>query len=299
MGDDTAGLDLTALRARAVEVAYRMLGSRTEAEDIAQETIVRVQAALGREEIRTPAAYTTTVATRLAIDHLRSARVRRESYVGPWLPEPISGLSASAPGHDDVVARAELADSVSFAMLVVLESLGPVERAAFLLHDTFGYGYDELAVILDRSEAACRQLVSRARTRVAEGRPRFRPDPEEHRELLARFVDAAQRGDVDGLLAVLAPDAVFVSDGGANVMAARHPIMGADRVSRFVSHVWTKPREGVEVELTTVNGEPGIAVWVDGVLTDVGTAEILDGRISTMHFVRNPDKLHWVEHEPG
>ncbi len=300
-GRGHADADLSALRDRAVGVAYRMLGSRTEAEDIAQETVVRVRDALGREDIRSPEAYTTTVATRLSIDHLRSARVRREQYVGPWLPETIRGLgetgAAPAGPVDEVAAEADLADSVSFAMLVVLESLGPVERAAFLLHDTFGYGYDELARILDRNEAACRQLVTRARRRVAEARPRFTPDLDEHRRLLTSFLRAAQSGDLDALVQLLTPDAVLVSDGGPKVAAARHPIVGGDKVAHFLHGVWPSSAErrvGLEEGLITVNGEPGLAMWVDGELMQVGTIEVRDGRIDTLHFVRNPDKLRWL-----
>lgn len=280
--------ELAELRSRAVAVAYRMVGSRSEAEDIAQDTMVKVQAAAAREELRSAAAFTTTVATRLAIDHLRSARVRREEYVGPWLPEPLSAI-----GADDTAAAAELADSLSFAMLVVLESLGPLERAAFLLHDTFGYGYDELSRILDRSPAACRQLVSRARRRIADDRPPLPTDPQEHRELLGRFVAAARSGDLAGLVDVLAPDAVVITDGGANMKAARHPIRGRDRVSRFMHSIGPRIFDGFEVELTDVNGQLGFVAWDGEAATLVGTIEVADGKIVTVRSVRNPDKLRW------
>lgn len=274
------------MRARAAAIGYRMLGSRAEAEDIAQDTMVRVHAAMEREDLRTPGAFATTVATRLSIDRLRSARVRREQYVGPWLPEPVGAIDA-----DDPAAAAELDDAVSFALLVVLESLGPVERAAFLLHDSFGYGYDELARILDRSPTACRQLVSRARRRVQAARPRVGADEHQHREVLERFLAAARGGDIDDLLAVLGPEPVFVSDGGASRKAARHPIRGRHRVSRFLRTIGPRLLEGADVELTTVNGGHGFVVWDGDEAALVGTIEVDDGRVRTIHWVRNPDKL--------
>jgi RNA polymerase sigma-70 factor (ECF subfamily) len=282
-------VDLGALRAHAVSVAYRMVGSRTEAEDLAQDAMLRVQGRLDSGDLRSPEAFITTVTTRLAIDHLRSARVRREAYVGPWLPEPV----LDDPRADGARA-AELADSLSFAFLVVLESLGPVERAAFLLHDVFGFGYGDLADTLDRSEAACRQLVSRARRRVADGRPRFEVDDGEHAVLLDRFLAAAQLGDVDGLVSVLADDAVLVSDGGADRRAARRPIVGLDRVVRFLSAVAPRWFALGEVRQVPVNGEPGFVVVADGRAVLAGTVEIGEGRVRAVRWVVNPDKLRWV-----
>ena len=299
--DGPSGLgdrELAELRGRAVAVAYRMLGSRSEAEDVAQDTLERVRRAAdggaadegtgAHEPIRNLAAFTTTVATRLAIDHLRSARVRRERYVGPWLPEPIQTVSSSDPE-----AAAELGDSLSFAMLVVLESLGPDERAAFLLHDTFGYGYDELAVVLDRSPAACRKLVSRARQRIAARRPRVVTDHDEHREVLERFIGAARSGDLDRLLEVLAPESLLVTDGGATLKAARHPIRGRARLARFLASIGPRVFATGEVTFEDVNGELGVVVREEGTVVLVGTAEVDGGRISTVHWVRNPDKLRW------
>ena len=231
--------------------------------------------------MRNPEAFTTTVATRLAIDHLRSAQVRREQYVGPWLPEPLIERSGDP---------AELADSLSYGLLVVLETLGPVERAAFLLHDVFDFGYDEVAQALDRNEAACRQLVTRARHRVADGRPRLPVDPATHRTLLERFLKASTDGDVDGLRAMLTDDAVLVSDGGAKARAARHPIRGIDRVSRFVRKVCGEWRTA-DVTIVTINGEPGFLVERDGTAIVAGTIELRDGRIAALRWMRNPDKL--------
>jgi RNA polymerase sigma-70 factor, ECF subfamily len=287
--------DATPERARLVSIAYRMVGSRTEAEDLVQEALLRVHVAregLAAEgkEIESVDAYATTVLTRLAIDHLRSARVRREAYVGPWLPEPIAVDPAG-----DAERSAETADSLSLAFLVVLESLAPAERAALLLHDVFGYGYEDLAAILDRSEPACRQLVSRARHRVVERRPRFDVDPSHHAVLVDRFLDAARAGDVDGLVAILAEDATLVSDGGGTVKAARHPVIGRERVARFLSHIMRRLLASYELTATTVNGLPAFSVVApDGTPYQVGTFDIVDGRVSRVHIVVNPDKLHWV-----
>jgi RNA polymerase sigma-70 factor (ECF subfamily) len=272
--------DLAALRQCALQAGYRMLGTRGDAEDIAQETMVRVQAPLERGEVRDRAAFVTTVATRLSIDHLRSARVRREEYLGPWLPEPL------IERPDDPV---ELADSLSYGLLVVLETLGPVERAAFLLHDVFGFGYPELATSLGRSEAACRQLVTRARRRVTDGRPRLPVDPEEHRELLERFLRAARDGDVDALHTLLAPEVVLVSDGGPNRRAARHPIRGAERVIRFVTKF--VPQWQGSLAFVTINGGPGFVVDVEGRHSVAGAVEVVDGRVNAIHWVLNPEKL--------
>ena len=269
--------ELDVLRRRAFQAGYRMLGSRADAEDIAQEALLRVEG----HEPDNPEAYITTVATRLAIDHLRSARVRREEYLGPWLPEPLIERPEDP---------AELADSLSYGLLVVLETLGPVERAAFLLHDVFGFGYDELARSLDRSEPACRQLVARARKRVADGRPRMPVDPDEHHSLLQQFLAASEAGDVDGLRALLTDDCVLVSDGGDKARAARHPIVGVERVVRFVRKL--APQWAGAAKLVTINGEPGFIVEYPNGLFLAGTIVVRDGRIAALHWVRNPDKLH-------
>jgi RNA polymerase sigma-70 factor (ECF subfamily) len=270
-------VDLVTLRRRAFDAGYRMLGSRSDAEDIAQEALLRIADRTPDD----PEAYITTVATRLAIDRLRSAQVRREAYLGPWLPEPLI-----EPTPDPV----ELADSLSYGLLVVLETLGPVERAAFLLHDVFGFGYGELAGALDRNEAACRQLVTRARRRVADGRPRLPVDPDEHRALLERFLAAVTDGDVDGLRALLTDDVVLVSDGGDKTRAARHPIVGIDRVARFVAYVTGGWRPDL-LQSVSINGEPGFVLTKDGVTHLAGTIEIRDGHIARLLWIRNPDKL--------
>jgi RNA polymerase sigma-70 factor (ECF subfamily) len=277
-------------RARLLAIAYRMVGSRSEAEDLVQEALLRVHLAGERQRIDTPDAYATTVLTRLAIDHLRSARVRRDAYVGPWLPEPI----ATDPSTD-AEAMAEMGDSLSLAFLVVLESLAPAERAALLLHDVFGYGYPDIARMLDRTEPACRQLVSRARARVLQRRPRFDVDPAHHAELVDRFLHAVRGEDLDALVAMLSDDASLVSDGGGTVKAARHPVLGRDRVARFVAHIMRRQLVDDDLVATTVNGLPAFAVvGPNGELRNVGTFEVVDGRIARIHIVVNPDKLRWV-----
>jgi RNA polymerase sigma-70 factor (ECF subfamily) len=277
-------------RERLVSMAYRMVGSRSEAEDLVQETLLRVHVAAERRPIDSVDAFATTVLTRLAIDHLRSARVRRESYVGPWLPEPID-VDPARSGE----TVAESADSLSLAFLVVLESLAPAERAALLLHDVFGYDYGTIASILERSEVACRQLVSRARSRVVERRPRFDVDPSHHQELVDRFLRAARVGDLDGLVSILAEEVTLVSDGGGSAKAARFPIVGRDRVSRFLRHVMRRMAAKAQLVPTTVNGLPGFAVVdPDGTTRNVGSFDVVDGRIVAVHIVVNPDKLHWV-----
>jgi RNA polymerase sigma factor (sigma-70 family) len=284
------------LRPRLVAIAYRMVGSRSDADDLAQEALLRTHiasesAARDGAPIQSAEAYATTVVTRLSIDHLRSARVRRETYVGPWLPEPLVGDE-----RDDAASHAELADSLSFAFLVALESLGPVERAALLMHDVFGYDYDELATMLGRQPAACRQIVSRARTRVRERRPRFAVDDSQHRDLLARFLDACRTGDLAAFTDLLAEDVVVMSDGGAGVKAARLPILGRKRAARFLAKVMKGRFDRLELHHTAVNGRPGFAlVRPDGTVYAVGSL-VTDGQhVTALHWVLNPEKLRRVQ----
>ena len=282
--------DLEVIRRRGFGAAYRMLGSVSEAEDIAQEAMLRLTTSdVGVDD---PLAWITTVSTRLSIDHLRTARVKRETYVGPWLPEPL--ITDAAPGPGEQVERA---DSLSQAFLVMLERLTPLERAAFLLHDVFDYGYAELASTLDRSEAACRQLVTRARRHAEDDSPRFDPDPEHRDELFERFLAAAEDGDVASLEGMLAEDVVMYADGGGRVSAARKPLFGAHRVAT----TWVKLAETLRRRLqptttrVTVNGQPGgILREPDGNLVSVFTVDIVDGRIATIRIMRNPDKLTHV-----
>jgi RNA polymerase sigma-70 factor (ECF subfamily) len=244
--------ELEALRKHGFGVAYRMLGSVSEAEDVAQEALVR----LTRQEgaITEPAAWITTVATRLSINVLRSARVRRESYVGPWLPEPL--IEDPAPGP---ASRAELADSLSLAMLVLLERLTPVERAAYLLREVFGYEYTQIADIVERTEVNARQLVSRARRHLEAGRPRFDADEAARDALLQRFLAAAEDGDLEALEQMLAEDAVLYADGGGKAMAPPEPLFGPALIARFMAGV-TQVRRALgdfEARFVRVNGQPG------------------------------------------
>jgi RNA polymerase sigma-70 factor (ECF subfamily) len=272
-------------RPRLTGLAYRMLGSRAEAEDVVQDAWLRWDGA-AHEAVRSPAAWLTTTVTRLAIDRLRSAKARRESYVGPWLPEPIVvDRAAAAPPIEDGL------DDLSMALLLVLERLSPAERAAFLLHDVFDYDYDDIAAILTRKAAACRQLVSRARRHVRDARPRFEADAESRERLLDAFVSAVNAGDVEGLTAILAEDAVFMSDGGGKANAARNPIRGAGKIVRFLLGIAAKAPPGFERRLVRVNGEPGMVNTIDGRPHSVFSLAIAGGRITAIHAVLNPDKL--------
>jgi RNA polymerase sigma-70 factor, ECF subfamily len=247
-----ADSELEALRRHGFGVAYRMLGSVSEAEDIAQEALLR----LTRQEdpIEEPAAWMTTVVTRLSINVLRSARARRESYVGPWLPEPL----LEDPGPDPA-SRAELADSLSLALLVLLERLTPVERAAYLLREVFGYGYAEIADIIEQTEVNSRQLVTRARKHLEADRPRFDPDEAARDALLERFLAAAEDGDLEALEELLAKDAVLYADSGGKAMAPREPLFGAALIARFmVAVAQVRPPSGeLESRRVRVNGQPG------------------------------------------
>src|SRR5829696_39108 len=247
--------ELEALRRHGFGVAYRMLGSVSEAEDVTQEALL----SLTRQErtIEQPAAWMTTVVTRLSINVLRSARARRQSYVGPWLPEPL--VEDPAPGP---ASRAELADSLSQAMLVLLERLSPVERAAYLLREVFGYEYSQIADVIERSEANSRQLVTRARKHLEASRPRFDPDEAARDALLERFLAAAEDGDMEALEQLLAKDAVLYADSGGKAMAPQEPLVGAAKIARFMAAVaQVRPGSGeLESRRVRVNGQPGRVV---------------------------------------
>jgi RNA polymerase sigma-70 factor (ECF subfamily) len=261
-----------------------MLGSRSDAEDIVQDAYLRWHRAPA-EEIRSSEAWLVTTVTRLAIDRLRQAKVEREAYVGPWLPEPL--VTSVSPPAD---AATELASSLSVAFLVVLERLAPEERAAFLLHEVFDSGYGEIAQTLGKSEAACRQLVSRARKRVHEERPRVQVSEEARTSLLDRFVQAIMAHDKDALMSLLATDATWISDGGGKARAALKPVVGAEHVTRFVMGV-LGGRSELRFEHVRVNGEVGLALSVDGHLLSVISIQTDGTRILDVFSTLNPDKL--------
>jgi RNA polymerase sigma-70 factor (ECF subfamily) len=270
------------LRALAFAIAYRMLGTVSEAEDVVQEALLRLHAA---DAVENPEAFLTTVTTRLAIDVLRSARMRRETYTGSWLPEPLV--------EDDAAGRVEDEEAISLAFLVLLERLGPDERAVLVLRESFDYPFAEIAEILGKSEGNVRQLLSRARRRVADERPRFEPDPAQRRALAERFLQAAREGDMDGLVALLAPDAVLVGDGGGRARSIPRPMVGAAPVARALAAFSATAVEwGVTLEPALVNGQPGFrARDRDGRLVNVMSVDIADGAVRRIHSMLNPDKL--------
>jgi RNA polymerase sigma-70 factor (TIGR02957 family) len=276
---------LDELRPYAFAIAYRMLGSVGEAEDVVQETMIRLHAA-DREAVRSPTAYTATVTSRLALDELRSARARRERYVGTWLPEPVLG-------EPDPAERAELRESLATAFLVVLETLSPVERAVFVLHDLFDLPYGEIAAVVERSEATCRQIAARARRHVAARQQRFDPPAEERDRLVARFFAAVEAGDVAGLERMLAADAVFHGDGGGKGPAVRHPVVGRLRVARLLAGIVRQARRyGLRLDPAVVNGGPGARVVdPDDRLLNVFALDVRDGQVVAVRSVINPDKL--------
>ena len=277
------------LRPLLFSIAYRMLGSAGEAEDIVQEAFLRHhRAAEEGERITSPKAWLSAVTTRLAIDHLRSARVRRERYVGPWLPEPL--LTDTAP---DAARHAETADSLSLAFLVVLERLSPVERAVFLLREVFDYPYDEIARIVERSEDNCRQIAVRARRHVEAGRPRFETSRRERDEIARRFFAAWEEGDLEGLEALLAADAAVYGDGGGKAPAAARPVLGREKAARFLLGLARQSRvAGLSVRPVEVNGQAGaIAEDAEGRVAGVVALDIAGGRVLAVRSVVNPDKL--------
>lgn len=326
-GDRGVSVDATSVygqhRPRLFGIAYRMLGSIMEAEDVLQDAWLRWQSG-GRDAAQNAEAWLTTVVTRLCIDHLRSARVRREQYVGVWLPEPIvtGGESAWAVPEDprptstrpappaeaerggaeppdrtsagiaaDPAAAALLAESLSTAFLLILERLSPIERAAYLLREVFDYPYDEIAAFIDKSEANCRQLVSRARGRLAAGRPRFDTPHEAQARLAAGFARACSEGDVEGLVSLLAEDIVLWTDGGGKAQAAINPIYGPERVARFLFATASKLGDDALVRAAEINGAPGLLIYGNEALDSTLALHIEGERIQAVYIVRNPEKL--------
>jgi RNA polymerase sigma-70 factor (ECF subfamily) len=278
------------LRPLLFSIAYRMIGSVSEAEDIVQEAFLRIHRAEAEgTTIESPKAYLSAVTTRLGIDHLKSARVRREQYVGQWLPEPLL-TDDSVP---DAATHAETADSLSTAFLVLLESLTPVERAVFLLREVFDYGYGEIARIVDRTEDNCRQLYVRARRHVDEGRPRFEASRKHRDELVERFFAAAERGDLAALEEMLAADVVVYGDGGGKAPSWPQPIYGRERVAKLIAGTVKQAKElGVRVRAAHVNGQPGVLFLDDEErIGAVMSIDVADGLVQAIRGVTNPDKL--------
>ncbi|WP_181193270.1 RNA polymerase sigma-70 factor [Prauserella shujinwangii] len=281
--------EFEAQRPRLFAVAYRLLGSASEAEDAVQDTFLRWHSA-DRSAVREPAAWLTKVLTNLCLTRLTSARARRESYVGPWLPEPV----ATGPDAEGPLATAERHDTVSLAFLLLLERLTPPERAVFVLREAFEYGHREIADILDLTESASQQLYRRARLRLADDRPRFAAAPEEGRRVARRFLAAARGGDLAALESLLADDVVSWADGGGRTPAARRPVFGAQRVARYLAGWTSRDYPGLRVVVTEVNGEPALAAFVDGTLLVVVVLEVAGGLVRTVRAINNPDKIAYL-----
>ncbi|MDG9715705.1 RNA polymerase sigma-70 factor [Streptomyces sp. DH24] len=269
-------------------VAYRMLGRVADAEDVVQEAWLR-WSGTDRSAVREPRGYLVRVTTHLAVDRLRRIKASGETYVGPWLPEPYATRYADTV--PDAEERAVLADSVSLALLVVLESLSPLERAVFVLREAFGYPHSEIAAMLDRGEAAVRQLAGRARRHVEERRPRYEVDPEQRRDLTERFLAAAADGDLEGLMSMLAPDARLVGDSGGKARAPLRVVESADKVGRFLAGAARKAQPDLTYRFLELNGGPAVLILSGGEPDAVFQVEVADGRVQTVYVIRNPDKL--------
>lgn len=289
---DTATARFEEHRAHLLGLAYRMLGEMSGAEDIVQEAWLRWR----REDaaaIRDPRAWLSAVTIRLCLDALRSARARREKYVGPWLPEPLMPDDMRVLAADAPAAHAELASDLSLALLHVLERLSPEERAALILHDAFDCDYAEIAEMLNKNEAACRKLVSRARERVKADRPRYTVSKEQHTQMIGRFAQAMATGDTSNLAGLFADDIVFYSDGGGRVSAALNPIFGSDKVRRLIEGLSRKMHEQTSptFAVTEINGQPSFVIMANGQIYSTMTIETDESHITGIYVMRNPDKL--------
>jgi RNA polymerase sigma-70 factor (TIGR02957 family) len=269
-------------------IAYRILGSASEAEDIVQDAYLRAMGS-ARTDIASPKAFLSTIVTHLCLDALKSARVTRESYVGPWLPEPVPTQNLLSPAES-----AEQADDISLAFLVLLERLAPEERVAYVLREAFDETYDQIATILGKSVAATRQLAHRARERVNDGRPRFSVSRTEHESLTSQFLTAAREGDLLTLIAGLMPDVVLLTDGGGKAQAARRPIRGAEAVARGAVGTLAKLAAGTRFTVASINGQPGVLQWDGQNLVSAAVLDLVGDRIQTILVVVNPDKLRYL-----
>ena len=282
-----------ALRPRLFAIAYRMLGSRADAEDVLQDAWLRWHGA-DRQALQSSEAWLVTVVTRLAIDRLRAAKAEREAYVGWWLPEPLVEVDEATPE-----SAVEMAGELSLALLWVLERLAPEERAAFLLRQVFDTDYPEIAALLGKSEAACRQMVHRASQRVQQERPRFGVPQDVHRKVLEKFVQAARSGERQAIRSLLAEDVQLVSDGGGKVPAFLRILHGADRVTNLYWALFRRRGRHLVYRLARINGEPGLLRYVEGKLESAQAFVVDDGRISAIYSVRNPDKLSGIPEQPA
>lgn len=273
-------------REQCFAATYRMLGSVADAEDAVQETWLR-WSAQDRSEVTNPGAYLVRIATRLALNRLRTLQARRESYVGPWLPEPLVTESAEL----DAAEPAMLAESASAAMLVVLETLAPAERAVFVLREVFDYPHEDIAATLGRSNASVRQLAHRAREHVQARRPRFSTNQDTQRRVTERFLAACRGGDLAALLELLTPDVTLYNDGGGKVRSARHPIHGSDKVARFLAGIHPSQFRQQEFRLMELHGQPGAAIWLGDTLEAAITVDVVDGNVWWVGLITNPDKL--------
>jgi RNA polymerase sigma-70 factor, ECF subfamily len=272
-------------RKRLLAIAYRMLGSASDAEDMVQETFIRWQSS--QLEVESPEAFLVTVISRLCLNHLQSAQVKREQYFGHWLPEPVlTGPSA------DFYLDSQVDDSISMAFLVLLERLTPMERAVFLLREVFDYDYAEVANIVEQSEANCRQILRRARQHLKQGRPRFDASPKQQEELLHKFIQASSQGDMEGLLALISKEIVLYADGGGKATAVPNPIYGAENVVRFLDGARRKflPSDLVRT-VSQINGAPSVVSYLHGRPHSVLILNVQNGRIGNIYIVSNPDKL--------
>jgi RNA polymerase sigma-70 factor (ECF subfamily) len=279
--------EFESLRPLLFSIAYRMLGSVMEAEDVLQEAYLRY-AAVERTTVQSPKAYLTTIVTRLCLDQLKSARVQREHYVGPWLPEPL--LIAEGPA-----SLVEQTESISMAFLILLEQLSPVERAVFLLREVFDYSYEEIATIVDREEVNCRQIFSRAKRHLTANRPRFQPSPDRQEQMVQRFLAAVDEGSVDGLTELLAEDVRMWSDGGGQVTAARKPIHGRTHVIRFLTGLARQRPDNLAVKTAIVNGNLSLLLYLGEQIYAVWHFTFYDDRIGEIHAVLNPEKLRHLQ----
>lgn len=269
-------------------IAYRMLGTVTDAEDMVQETFLRWQSTT-QATVKSTKTYLSTIITRLCIDHLRSARVRREQYVGPWLPEPIVTQATADPAD-----RLELADSLSMAFLVVLERLSPLERAVFLMREVFEYDYDEIAQMVGKSPANCRQILRRSRQHLMSQRPRFPVSHQQQEQITNQFLEATTQGNLQSLLTLLSQDVTYWSDGGGQVVAALKPLQGGMKVARFLLTLRSKWLSRSIFRRIEINGQPGIITLTNDAIHSVTTFDIVDGYIHNIYMVRNPDKLERI-----